>query len=65
MTYLQGEQYSYKLEVAAVGHGSYGQVRKATCLETQDIYACKTVMATKKHVLEAKRVSSSLAAPIL
>ena len=49
----------YKLETE-LGSGTYGEVRKATRVGTREVYACKTVDATGKRVLVARRVSSSV-----
>lgn len=55
--HLRSSRYEYKLEANVLGQGSYGQVRKATCLATQEVYACKTIKATGQHDGKAERVS--------
>ncbi|KAL3141019.1 Cpk34p [Trebouxia sp. C0010 RCD-2024] len=60
MTYLQGKLYVYKLEVALLGEGSYGQVRKATRVATQDIFACKTMETTEQPLRESEREEAML-----
>ena len=47
MTYLSSERNRYRLEETLLGEGGYGKVRKATCLATGEVYACKAVQATK------------------
>lgn len=46
MTHLNSERNRYLLEEELLGEGAYGKVRKATCLTTGKLYACKAVQAT-------------------
>lgn len=57
MTYLQGKQYVYKLEVGLLGEGSYGKVQKATRVATQEVYACKSIEITEQPLSQSERVS--------
>ena len=61
MAYLNTERHQYMLEEALIGKGQYGSVRKATCLATGSVYACKAVKATGEDVRQPERVSHSFA----
>ena len=49
MTYLSSRLNSYRLEETLLGEGGFGKVRKATCLATGKVYACKAVQKTQDN----------------
>lgn len=57
MRFLRYKQVVYTLDEELLGEGTFGKVRKATRDDTWDVYACKTVEATRTHKLKAYRVS--------